>query len=138
MQHVTSTFFIQRITRLLLDARDLPRKPVDFHIVLISGLIGLTPDREYTEKEINAQLQKWVLQYGAGLAIDYTSLRRYLVDAGFFSRDSAGTSYQINTSGREISFDPEILDIDLQEVISAARQEKLAKKHQYLARSQDD
>jgi hypothetical protein len=134
---VTSAFFTQRIPQLLIDARDLPRRPLDFHIVLISAMSGLHPSHEYTEKQINSELEGWVLEIGNRLSLDHAALRRYLVDAGFLIRDSAGSLYKPSTSGREVSFDPEILAIDLERLISAARQDKLERKQRYQARIQD-
>ncbi|HET7378315.1 MAG TPA: hypothetical protein VFK30_16490, partial [Anaerolineae bacterium] len=63
MEHVTDSQFRDRFTTLFFGGQDLPKKLVDRHIVYISVLIGLQPNRKYTEKELNAELQRWTLLF---------------------------------------------------------------------------
>ena len=134
MQHVSSTDFSRRIASLTLSARGLPKKPADFNIILVSAICDLSPSRRYSEKELNADLQRWILQVGSNFGIDHVTLRRYLVDAGLLTRDTAGAEYSVRTSAHDFSFDPEIRAIDLPALLSAAKKERAERKLQRQAK----
>jgi len=137
MSHVTSQSFLQRIVPLLMDARGLPRKPADFHIVLISALCGLDLEAAYSEKALNGVLERWVLEVAPHLGTDHVALRRYLVDAGFLTRDAAGRAYRVSPSGRQCSFDPEILALDVPAALASAKEDRLERKRRHQANSPD-
>jgi hypothetical protein len=117
--------------------RELPKKTADFDIILICAICGLSLKREYPEKELNAELQRWILQVGGNLGIDHVTLRRYLVDAGLLRRDSSGSQYQVQASGHNFTFDSDIPSLDLAALLSAAEQERAERKRQRQAKSQD-
>lgn len=136
MTHITSSEFSERFVALILGARDLPKKPVGFHVLLISAIIGLDPGKEYAESEINAELQRWVLTFGSNFSLDPIALRRYLIDANYLSRDPAGKVYRLQTADQRYSFDPEIRSIDLEGLIKKAKEDREKRKQQYSGSSQ--
>jgi len=64
------------------------------------------------------------------------TLRRFLVDEGYLTRDPAGGAYEVAMNGLPYTYDQSIKELDLEELISAARQARELKKQQYLKRSQ--
>ena len=131
MPHITSSEFSKRFTSLILGARDLPKKPIGLHVLLISALIGLDPEKEYTEKALNAELQIWVLNFGSNFGLDHITLRRYLIDANYLSRDPAGTVYRLQRPDQPFTFDSEIRALDLELLIKKAIEDREKKKQQY-------
>lgn len=134
MEHVTDSQFRDRFTTLFFGGQDLPKKLIDRHIVYISALIGLQPNRKYTEKELNAELQKWTLLFGQRYNIDHVTLRRYLIDERYLLRDTAGGSYEVAQAGQPYTFDQSLAGLDLAALIDAAKQEREMKKRQHLNR----
>ena len=55
MSHITASQFTDRFTALVLAGRELPKKQLDRHIVLISAILRIEPGRQYSEKEINEE-----------------------------------------------------------------------------------
>lgn len=53
----------------------------------------LEPGREYREADVNRLLITWLDGAGAMLRVDHVELRRWLVDAGFMTRDGFGRAY---------------------------------------------
>ena len=54
MSEITLAQFSDRFVALVLDARDLPKKSLDFKILLCSYVLGLEPARPYSEGEQKA------------------------------------------------------------------------------------
>lgn len=131
METLSTSQFKQRFTALVLSARDWPRKPQDHHVLLISAVVGLAPDRTYTEGEINQHLQRWCLRFGQNLPIDHVTLRRYLIDAGYLQRDSAGQAYRRAQGPLSQPFDPEIETLDLDDLIEQAERERAERRRKY-------
>lgn len=136
VSHITSSLFSDRFVTLVIGARDLPKKPTDFHVLLVSSILGLEPGREYREDEVNDELQRWVLLFGSNFGVDHVTLRRHLVDAKHLSRDPAGEAYRLRSPDHPYSYDPGIRSIDLQALISKARKEREMRKQQYSRTSQ--
>ena len=131
MSHITSSEFSKRFAALILGARDLPKKPIGFHVLLVSALIGLDPEKDYAESELNEMLQDWAIRYGANFGLDHITLRRYLIDANYLSRDPSGSVYRLEASDHPYSYDPEIRSIDLEELIIQAKDDRERRKQQY-------
>lgn len=131
MELLTTSQFKQRFVALVLSARDWPRRPQDHHVLLISAVVGLDPNRDYTEAEINQHLQRWCLRFGQSLPIDHVSLRRYLIDAGYLQRDSAGQTYRRAHGSLGQPFEPEIEALDLEDLIFQAQQERAARRREH-------
>ena len=137
MAEITVAQFSDRFVALVLGARDLPKKALDLNILLLSAVLGLESGREYSEGELNAELQRWILEFGRNFGLDHVTLRRFLVDERFIRRDPAGKAYQLNPAGPRFTFDPAVRALDLQLLVAEARQERAERKQQYLHQSRE-
>ncbi len=136
MTHITDAQFRERFTSLYFSGQDLPKKPLDRQIVLISAILGLEPARFYSESELNGELQKWVIQFGKRYGIDHVTLRRYLIDERYIVRDSAGTAYQLGAlETLPNTFDATLQQLDLVALIDEAKAARELKKQQYLKKA---
>ena len=136
MSHLTASQFTDRFASLVLAGRELPKKHLDRHILFISAILKLEPGRPYSEKEINEELQVWIIRFGRNFGLDHVTLRRYLVDEKYLARDAAGGTYQLATEGLPYTFDVSIRELDLEKLVAEARQARELKKQQYLKPSQ--
>jgi hypothetical protein len=133
MTHITDSEFRERFGTLYFSGQDLPKKPLDRQIVLISAILGLTPQQKYSESEINAELQKWVIAFGKRYSLDHVTLRRYLIDERYLVRDSSGGAYQLGALEQlAYTFDPTLMALDLNVLIDEAKAARELKKQQYL------
>jgi len=133
MTHITDAEFRERFSALYFSGQDLPKKPLDRQIVLISAILGLEHQRKYSESEINAELQKWVIAFGKRYSLDHVTLRRYLIDERYLVRDSSGGAYQLGALEQlSCTFDPTLIALDLNALIGEAKAARELKKQQYL------
>ncbi len=133
MPHITDAQFRERFVALYFAGQDLPKKPLDRHIVLISALLGLERQRRYSESELNGELQKWVIQFGRRYGLDHVTLRRYLIDEKYLVRDSAGGAYELAAAeAAPYTFDATLEQLDLAALIADAKAARELKKQQYL------
>ena len=65
----------------------------DRALVLALAAAAIEPGRAHREAEVNAILEAWLAGPGTMLRTDHVELRRWLVDAGFVSRDGFGRAY---------------------------------------------
>ena len=65
----------------------------DRALVLALAAAAIAPGRVHREAEVNDILERWLAGPGAMLRTDHVELRRWLVDAGFVSRDGFGRAY---------------------------------------------
>ena len=135
MSEITVAKFSDRFVALVLGARDLPKKALDLNILLLSAVLGLESGREYSEGELNAELQRWILEFGRNFGLDHVTLRRFLIDEKYLRRDPAGKAYQLNPAGPRFSYDPEVRSLDLQLLVAEARQERAKKKQEHMEQS---
>jgi hypothetical protein len=136
MTHITAAQFTDRFAALVLAGRELPKKHLDRHILLISSVLKIEPGRPYSEKEINEELQLWVIRFGRSFGLDHVTLRRYLVDEKYLARDATGGTYELAAEGLPYTFDESIRELDLEKLVAEAQQARELKKQQYLNRSQ--
>ena len=136
MSHITASEFKNRFAALILGGRDLPKKRQDRHILFISSILGLIPGRQYTESELNDELRKWTALFGGNFGLDHVTLRRFLVDERYLKRDSAGASYELETSDLPYTFDPSIQELDLEGIINEARKARELRKQRYMSQSE--
>jgi hypothetical protein len=61
--------------------------------VLALAAAAIEPGREHREADMNRILESWLEGPGAMLRTDHVELRRWLVDAGFVSRDGFARAY---------------------------------------------
>jgi hypothetical protein len=136
MSHITESQFTDRFVALVLSGKELPKKHLDRHILLISSILKLEPGRQYSEKEINEELQIWVIRFGRSFGLDHVTLRRYLIDDKYLRRDPTGGTYELAAEGLPYTFDESIRELDLEKVVAEAKQARELKKQQYLKSSQ--
>jgi len=98
----------------------------------------LETQREYTEDELNECLAKWLSQVGRTVEIDHVSLRRYLVDAGYLTRDPAGRSYRVDPEETAGLFETGIEEISPVAVVEEAYRDAEARKRAYLEKRERD
>lgn len=132
MAAITADQFRQRFVALILDARDLPKKPLDRHILWYSAALGLQPRRAYSEAAVNEELRGWAGLFGGPFGLDHVTLRRFLVDEGYLRRDAAGGSYSLVTEGLPYSFDPSLAGLDLAHLVREAKQERESRKRRFV------
>lgn len=65
----------------------------DRSLVLALAACALPAGRAHREADVNQLLGNWLEGPGAMLRTDHVELRRWLVDAGFVSRDGFGRAY---------------------------------------------
>jgi len=65
----------------------------DRALVLALAASAIEPGRAHREADVNRVLESWLAGPGALLRTDHVELRRWLVDAGFVSRDGFGRAY---------------------------------------------
>jgi hypothetical protein len=110
----------------------IPRKHRDQHILFKSVTLMLETERAYPEGELNECLAKWLSQVGRTVEIDHVSLRRYLVDTGYLTRDSAGRSYQVDPEQALDLFEVGVDEIDPVAVVEEAYRVAEKRKRKYI------
>jgi hypothetical protein len=132
MAHIDTSQFKNRFVAMILGGQGFPKKDLDRHILFLSAILGLDPERRYTERELNDELRKWTTRFGIPVNLDHVSLRRFLVDEHYIRRDSAGQSYELTTTGWPYTFDPSIKALDLEALIDEVRAARELKKQQFV------
>jgi len=122
----------------LRGGRGFPRKQRDQHILFKSIVLMLETRRDYTENEVNECLAKWLSEVGQAIEIDHVSLRRYLVDAGYLTRDVAGRSYRVDPEQTAGLFEVGIEEINPIAVVAEASRRIEERKRGYLEKRRRD
>jgi len=130
--YITRQTFVDQFPRLISSARELPRKRLPFNILLISAIVRLDPERSYDEAEVNAELQRWVLEFGRNFKLEHVELRRFLVDSGYLTRDSEGSAYQLQPAGGSFTFDSGLRELDLVGLVADFVSQREARKRAHL------
>lgn len=131
VSQISAATFADRFVALILGSRDLPRRSVDLHVLLYSSVLRLQPGQPYSEREINEELQRWILAFGGNLGLDHVTLRRHLVDARILRRDPYGGSYQVEFASEAYPLDPSARSLDLEGLVTAAQQARAQRKQQH-------
>ena len=131
--------FKQRLEILCLKGggRGLPRKPRDRQILFKSMTLMLDNETTYSEAKINRQIEIWLAEIGSMIEIDHVTLRRYLVDEGYLSRDEAGVTYRVSIENTADLFEAAINQLDPLQVVDEAREDLARKKRAYLENQSD-
>ncbi|MCO5191925.1 MAG: DUF2087 domain-containing protein [Anaerolineae bacterium] len=131
MPHITEAEFRKRFVPLILGGRQWPKKERLHHILYISALQKLEPDRTYSVEEINLLLGDWSERFGDNFGLDHVTLRRALIDAQYLQRDRAGTVYTVDTENASYTYDASIRAIDLDQLVADAIADNERRKRQY-------
>ena len=135
---ITKEYFVKRVADLCLRSglTGFPKDDIDQQILLKSMALVIGKSRVLKEKEINESLQYWMLAISKIQKLDHSSLRRWLVDAGYLTRTSDGSSYQVVEHGpHDDWFAPEVETIDLAEEMRLKREEFERRKQEYLKKA---
>lgn len=136
MENITVEFFEKRLVDLFVRSRQesLPKKFEDRHILLKSiVMLHLEVGQTYTEREINAAIQGWMMTIGRDLRVDVFTLRRELIDRKYLMRDKRGMCYSVTTDGYGFSlFDREIDALDVMAILEDGRAEAEARKQAFM------
>jgi len=131
---ITAREFEDRLRILCAGATTIfPRRHRDRHILYRSIISTLDIETRYTEGKLNVALTLWLSDIGAGMEIDHVTLRRYMVDEGYLSRDSMGSTYRVNSNGRGlVEFEKSVSLMDPSNIVTDARQKVAEKKRQHM------
>jgi len=109
-----------------------PRRLRDRHILYRTIIQPMDPSKKYTEEQVNDVLRQWRLDIGACLDIDHVTLRRYLIDELYLTREASGTAYVVNSAGRGfVEFEESVVAIDPVTVIQSARDRASERKRMH-------
>jgi len=131
---ITAIEFEERLAALCLGGAGFafPRRRRDRHILYRSIVQTLDVTKNYTEPGLNAALQQWLSDVGAGMDMDHVTLRRYLIDEIYLLREANGSAYSVNLNGRgHVEFEEAIASIDSSAVIESAKSLVAARKQQH-------
>lgn len=110
--------------------RGLPKKTLDWQIVLASVRLTLDPSRSYSEREINEAIQRWRAAVAPHFRLDHVIVRRNLIEEGLVSRDPAGRAYRAEPLGPQ--WEPAIAEIDPVALVEGERAAAAARRRNYL------
>ena len=117
----------------------MPKDETDQHILLKSVVLSFDNRGIFGEQDINEKLKYWIQQISRIKEIDHSSLRRFLVDAGYLTRTKDGSQYQVPPSApRPQFFEDAVEQIDPAEVLRAAQEEIERRKRAYQERGQEN
>ena len=134
MPHIDESQFTNRFVSLIIGSQGYPKKELDRHVLLISAVLRLEPQRQYTESELNDELRQWTARFGDPVNLDHVTLRRFLVDEGYLRRDTAGRAYEV-TADWPYTVDPSVKSLDLEALVAEARAARERKKQQYMGKT---
>jgi hypothetical protein len=138
LQKMSAEQFSKRLVNLCLRSglAGMPKDDADQQILLKSAVLLLPVSGTLSEQAVNQKLQLWLTQVCVIKNFDRVTLRRCLVDAGYLTRSSDGTSYQVVQSGPYPErFDPSVDQIDILGILQAAREEQERRKQAFLEKS---
>jgi hypothetical protein len=139
-QPLSSEQFSKRLAELCLRSNlaAIPKKELDQHILLKSAVLLIGSTAVFTEKEISARLEIWTSEVCKIQNFDRVSLRRWLVDAGYLSRSKDGAAYQIaQPAPLPQLFAPQVDQLDVLQILSAARDEIARRKQEFIQKSKE-
>jgi len=122
---VTADNYAIRVRALLRaggSPRAWPKRQADRWVLLHSVARRLGVAEELREREANERIQNWLLGPGAMLDVDFVTLRRALIDEGFWDREDGGARYRRSTRHqRRVQFESPLPDEA--EILVAAERE---------------
>lgn len=137
-QTMTTDQYTKRLASLCLRSglAGIPKDELDQHILLKSVTLLIGTGGKYTEQQISEKLELWLSDVCVIKNFDRVNLRRWMIDAGYLTRNSNGTDYQVaQPAPRPELFEPAIDQINVIETIRAAREEMERRKQAFLEKS---
>ena len=126
---VTADVFQQRLVALCVGSeRIFPKKTIDRHVMLAAASRDFERGMIYTEEEVNGVIERWLNTGCPSLLIDEVTVRRELIDAAYLMRDDAGRFYAVGPGSTEVSFSPDVADVDPIAVVENALEERASRK----------
>ncbi len=133
---VTKEVFVKRIADLCLKSGllGLPKDERDAHILLKSMTLLIGPSGDLSQKEVDEKLKTWISQVSLKIeGLDHVTLRRWLVDFAYLTRNPDGTHYRVVPGGpRPELFAPEVEEIDLLAAVRQAQEDMERRKREFL------
>lgn len=134
---ITVAFFTKRLGDLCLRAglSGLPSDQGARHVLFTSMIGSLPAGTPLEQPAVDARLASWIETSGLE-GLDYVTLRRCLVDAGYLDRRADGSEYRVvaDPPGRP-RCEEGVAAVDLASVLQARREEVARRKAEYLARA---
>ena len=124
--------FKQRFAALTLAGGGIPRRLEDRQLLAASVVSRIEPGRVYNEREIGLVLVRWCNSFGWRFAVDHVDLRRMVVDMGLVRRNASGSQYELIEEANEALYDSAIRELDLEQVVQEAKDERDRKKRAFL------
>jgi len=114
--HVEAEQFSDRVRALLRERRQTrpwPRRQLDRWVLLHCVARRVAAGEELNERQANERIQNWLLGPGARLEVDFVTVRRALIDEGFWDREPGGTRYRRSRiHGSRVTFAPGLPDAE--------------------------
>jgi hypothetical protein len=132
---ITKEYFIKRFTDLCLRSglTGFPSDETAQHILLKSAALTLEKSHTFSEKEINGKLDHWITNIVKLKGIDRITLRRWLVDTGYLTRNADGSCYQASDNTKYAGlFDASVEQVNPAEAIETAREEIARRKKEFM------
>ena len=135
---ITAEEFRKRLAQLCTMGRssNLPSKPRDRAIILMSIALRLEAGRAYSEPDLKAELTAWNGAVGNTMQVDHAALRRHLIDEKYLSRSADGRAYELIADAHAALFAAEVNSIDPAAVVNDAILEAAAKREAYRNKQQ--
>ena len=128
--------FKQRFAALTLAGGGIPKRFEDRQLLAASVVSRIEPGRVYNEREIGLVLVRWCNSFGWRFAVDHVDLRRMVVDMGLVYRNASGSEYRLIDESNAELYDPAIRELDLEQVVQEAKDERERRKREYLRSQQ--
>jgi len=134
---ITSEFFSKRLVALCLRSGlgGFPKDALDQRILQKSAALVIGSTGEYSQAEVDAKLRLWLSEVCPIQKMDHVTVRRWLVDSGFLTRQPDGSHYQVPADPAPGLFDPEVDQIDVRAAIQAAREEQERRKREFIEKA---
>jgi len=131
---MTAEQFKKRLASLCLRSGldGMPKSEADQHLLLKSAALLIPAAGPLSEKEVSERLETWLTDVCVIQNFDRVTLRRYMVDAGYLTRNSNGTGYQVAANPKPELFDASVEQVDPAQAIRAAREENERRKQEFL------
>lgn len=135
---ITAENFVKRLINLCLKSglSGFPKDETSQQILLKSAALVFNPGLVYDEKQVNEILNTWIEGIGQAGKMDHGTMRRYMVDAGYLSREKDGSSYRVAGGRRAGLFAADVDQVTPLQEIASGREAIAARKRAYLEKAQ--